>query len=643
MRKRLARVAAAAATLLLVLTGCSSAAFSNDPEHIDSFAIDYTIAQSGVVHVVETIKYDFGSTPDRHGIQRFLLSHFVDTASHDRVYKYSNIRVSSPTGASALFSTARQEDLLITVGNQNATLGGKQTYVLSYDVRGALNRNTANDGDKLDVLYWNATGTEWQVPIYRTTITVHGVAKPTAVACVAGPAGSTKPCLIANATADGAQFRQGKLLASQGVTIDVGWPSGTYDSVKPILAPVMSPDAPEVYSGSNDGPDPFWTPWNWGGGILLLVLIPLGFLLFVRTRQRDQEFAGETPGTVPSDVANAPVGPAPQNETIVPFYDPPAGFPVGAVSLLLDKQQSKTDVTVTLLDLAARGHLRIEEVEGGSRGKASDYKLVATPEKATVGDTAGMLAHETLLLHDLFASDKKEVTLSSLKYTFASQYTAVEVAIKAWVQGKAYFLDKLNRTHPVLGWTLFGSILVLFAMFFFDKSWVFWPIGAGIGSILSLRQGRKAIRRSALGHAVAVQLQGFKLYISTAEADQIKFEEGIDVFSRFLPWATAFGVADHWTGVFAQLAKEGKYTTTPDWYVGGLHAETAAGLTGSLLAISSLGTAVSSFSSFASESMSASVATSSSSGSSGFGGGDFGGGFSGDVGGGGGGGGGGSW
>jgi hypothetical protein len=640
MRKPFALLAAIAAVLLLTLTGCSTGSSDNNPEQIDSFGIDYTITQSGVVHVVETIEYDFGTTPDRHGIQRFLDSHFADTRAHDRVFRYTNIHVSSPTGASTLFSTATQEDVLIQIGNQNATLGGKQTYILSYDVHGALNQTKASGGTQLDEFYWNPTGTEWTVPIDETTVTVHGAGDPTAIDCVAGPPGSSTPCLTATKTPNGATFTQGKVGAGQGVTIDVGWPAGAYANTKPILAPVMSPDAPNVYAGSNDGPDPFWTPWNWAGGLVLLIGIPLAYLIFVRTRRRDQAFSGETPGTIPTD-PNAPVGPAPIGETVVPFYDPPAGFPVGAVSLLMDKQQSKTDVTVTLLDLAARGHLRIEEVAGGSRAKATDYDLVATPEKAKVGDTASLLAHEQLLLHDLFAGSKTTVTLSKLKYTFYSEYTAVEVAIKAWVHGGRFFLDKLSRSHPVLGWIVTASVVVFIAMFFFEKAWVFWPIGAFVGAVLSLRQGRRAIRRSAFGHATLVQLKGFKLYIATAEADQIHFEEGIDVFSRFLPWATAFGEADHWTGVFAQLAREGKYRATPDWYVGDLHGATAAGLTGSLVAISSLGAAVSSFSSFAAQSMSSSPASTGSSGGSGFGGGDFGGG--GDVGSGGGGGGGGSW
>jgi uncharacterized membrane protein YgcG len=641
MRIRVALLAGAASFVLLGLSGCSiGSTGSNDPEHIDSFDAKYTIAQSGVVHAVETIHYDFGNTPERHGILRFLDSHFVANSTQDRVYQYTNLKVSSPTGAPALFSTSTQEDVLIQVGNKNATVSGKQTYVLSYDIHGALNSTQNTNGTKLDEFYWNVTGSEWQIPIDAVNVTVTGPAASTAITCSSGAPGSSTSCLSQTKTANGAKFTQGEFPGGDQVTVDVGWPAGTFGSAAPILEPKMSPDAANVYAGSNDGPDPFWTPWNWGVGLGLLVLIPIAYLLFVRVRRRDQEFTGETPGTVPMDTTNAPIGTAPLHETLVVQYEPPTGFPVGAVGLLMTKQQTKIDVTVTLLDLAARGHLRIEEVPGGARHRASDYNLVPTPTKATAADTAALLPHEQLLLLDLFAGGDSTVTLSKLKYTFNTQYTAVETAIQAWVQSGKYFLDKLTRAHPVLGWTVAGAVATFIVMLFFDKTWTLWPIGAFVGSILSLRQSRRAVRRSALGHAVFVQLQGFKLYIATAEANQIHFEEGIDVFSRYLPWATAFGEADHWTGVFAELARQGKYDASPDWYVGNQHLLTAAGLTGSLAAISSLGAAVSSFSNFASESMSASPPSTGSSGGSGFGGGLGGGGSSG---GGGGGGGGGSW
>src|SRR3978361_2279437 len=192
MRIRAALLASAAVLVLLGLSGCSVG--SQVPEHIDSFDARYTIAQSGVVHAVETIHYDFGSTPERHGILRFLDSHFIASPTQDRVYQYTTLKVSSPTGASALFSTSTQEDVLIQVGNKNATVSGKQTYVLSYDIHGALNSTTSTNGVQLDEFFWNVTGTQWQIPIDSVNVTVHGPAASTNITCASGAAGSSTSC-----------------------------------------------------------------------------------------------------------------------------------------------------------------------------------------------------------------------------------------------------------------------------------------------------------------------------------------------------------------------------------------------------------------------------------------------------------------
>ena len=116
-----------------------------------------------------------------------------------------------------------------------------------------------------------------------------------------------------------------------------------------------------------------------------------------------------------------------------------------------------------------------------------------------------------------------------------------------------------------------------------------------------------------------VQAEGFKQYLTTAEADQIRFEEGIDVFSRYLPYAVVFGVAERWAKLFEQLAAQGRYTPT-DWYVGygtfnGLHFASAMNSLNASLSSSMM------------SSVAASASTSGSSGGSGFsGGGGFGGG-----------------
>ncbi|HEY4268749.1 MAG TPA: DUF2207 domain-containing protein [Galbitalea sp.] len=645
MRSRVALGIVVAIGAILALAGCTSLGSSSpgDTEHIDSFDVHYTIEQSGLVHAVETVHYDFADEPAKHGIFRYLYSRFPAPEGKDRVYEYTNIHVSSPTGASALFSTAKQASVEIKVGNENATLNGKQTYVISYDIRGALNASKQDDGTTLDEFYWNVTGYDWPVTMNKVAVTLSSPTAVSRVACYQGPPTSTEPCPTEGAIgASSAFFRTSNITTGQGLTIDAGWPAGTFAQTDPIIETHLPADAPLVVSGSNDGPDPFWTPWNWGGGLLLLVLIPVGYLLLIVARRRDAEFTGETPGTIPSDQANAPVGVAPLHETIVAQYQPPAGFPVGAANLLLYKQRKNVDITATLVDLAVRHHLRIEESGGATGGKrtSKDYTLVATPELVKATEPA-LLAHEQLLLDKIFAGGRASVTLTELNNTFSANFASVKSALESFVDSGKFFRDKVSRTHPFIALAIAASVLVFFGMVFVEKAWVFIPIGAFIGSILALAEGSRAIRRSALGHAIYLQLAGFHVYIATAEVNQIKFEENIDVFSRYLPWAIAFGQTKRWAKVFEKLAEEGTYTTTPDWYVG---SYIGASNLGAIAAISSIGAAVSNFTDVATTAMSSSPATVSSTGGSGFS--SFGGGFGGGggfSGGGGGGGGGGSW
>ncbi len=72
--------------------------------------------------------------------------------------------------------------------------------------------------------------------------------------------------------------------------------------------------------------------------------------------------------------------------------------------------------------------------------------------------------------------------------------------------------------------------------------------------MLAFQGFKDKIVRSAQGTAARIQLLGFKKYLATAEADQFGFEEAAGIFSRYLPWAIAFGVAEHWAKVFADIA-----------------------------------------------------------------------------------------
>lgn len=641
MTARITKTAAAVGAVLMALSGCT-ATFGGGQEAIRHFDIHYTIDASGTVHVVETIDYDFAGAPEKHGIDRFLASRFAtDAEGQDRVYRYSNIEVSSTTEASALFSTKLDNALQIRVGNKNAEVNGKQTYVIAYDIDGALNPTVQPDGSNVEEFYWNATGHYWDPAILNTTVTVDGPAPVEWVTCFAGAIGTQDPCADATAKGATATFTANELPSRQGLTIAVAWPEGTFSDTAPILEPSLPAGAAPILSGTNDGPDPFWNPLHWGTGLTALFGIPLFFQLFVVSRRRDRMFAGVTPGQIPSDSADAEIVKAPKRETIVVQYQPPKGLPVGAANTILNKRRKNSDITVTLIDLAVRGHLRIEEIEGKGWAKSKDFNLVATPERAAAKkarsrpggpDAAELLPFEVKLLDGLFSSSGTSVTLSSLKNTFASRMKAISKSLESWIKNKKYFLDQLNAGHPLITWSFvlgFGGFVLSMLL---GGIGVLIAVGIFAGSMITLTFSTKAIRRSALGHALYVQLAGFKEYIATAEADRIRFDEDEDVFSRYMPWAMVFGEAERWSKVFAELVTQGKVQPEPDWYVG-TAAFHAGGIAGTVASIASIGSAVDSFTSMATSSLSS---TPGSSGGSGGGGG-------GGSGGGGGGGGGGSW
>jgi len=148
-----------------------------------------------------------------------------------------------------------------------------------------------------------------------------------------------------------------------------------------------------------------------------------------------------------------------------------------------------------------------------------------------------------------------------------------------------------------------------------------------VSGVLLLILAPRMPARTAKGTALLAQAKGFRLYLEKAEANQIRFEEGEDIFSRYLPFAIVFGVAERWAKVFAALAASGAAVAVPSWYIGSVYAN-------GLFNYGAFGSSMDNFATTTSGSIAA--ATPSSSGSSGFGGGGF-------SGGGGGGGGGGSW
>ena len=577
-------------------------------DQIDSFTINYDVAPNGVVKVQETIVYRFGSGSGRHGIERYFVTREPYDETQDALYEVENISVTSPDNVATQFSSrtdeakgGREEQLRLRIGDPNETISAPTaTYIISYDLTGAM--RTFNDYDEF---YWDATGLDWQAVIkaVKITVTVPGGAQD--VSCFAGVAQSTETCQ-GSVSGGKATLGASDLAEGEGVTIGVKIKSGLVADNAPHLAPDGSKltSSQKVLIGAAGA-----------AGLGITVGSPIVGALWWRKNGRDRRYAGLAPGTVPLPGQTAEVVASDPDLPIPVAFSPPR-IPVAEAGLLLDGQVDSRETAATIIDLAVRGALRVE-----SHGDDDFRVTLVDPDQATA-------PHEMVLLTALFDGEPPGAVRDlSSQGSLLNAHREMQASVRNQVAARGWF-TKVPSSAAAHGIGFGGIVFAVIAAFTLGAwvLWIFVPLLPVIITVLVIRAKLRRGQRTAEGRAVCDQVEGFKTYLATAEADQLRFEEGEDIFSKYLPWAIAFELADRWAKVCADLVAMGRLPDmTPYWYVGNYHlaAFNTAFITSSLTSA-------------------ATPAPSAGSGGSGFGGGSSfgGGGFSG---GGGGGGGGGSW
>ncbi|WP_062465782.1 DUF2207 domain-containing protein [Demequina maris] len=599
-------------TLVAALTPAAAHAAAPDGgRSVERWDATYDLQEDGSARVTVEIDFDFGDDPGHGPYWQLPIRQGYDD-SWDRVYAITDVSASSPSGAPAkVYLEEGQYWLVVRVGDENVgDVDGVQTYVLEYTVHDVMNETTADEtdsGEAGDELYWNAIGDAWQTPIRDASVTVVGAADVIDAACWAGPAGADTACDDATVDGTDATFTQASLEPGEPFTIAVLYPAGTYDT-EPAL------------TESNDLAHAFrlnvWTV----GGFLLILLGGLAILVRrIRGAGADVEYADFTPGVGPASGEEAAVRRRDKRAPVAVAFAPPDGLRPGQLGTLIDEKADTRDVTATIVDLAVRGYLVVEEA--GEK----DYRFVKQREA-----DAGLFPYEQMLFDAVFEG-RSAVTLSALKTTFHADMQAVQKQLYRNVTNHGWFRG--NPSHARGAWAgagialLVGGAFATFAAAMLGTTIALVPVAIALLGLVVLATTSVAPARTAEGSRVLAQTRGFELYLDKAEANQLRFEEGQDIFSRYLPYAIAFGVTEQWAKKFEQLAAQGVRLAEPTWYRGaayGMFWMHAAGF----------GHRMDQFASLAGAAMSA--PTPGSSGGSGFGGG---GGFSGGGGGGGGGGG----
>jgi uncharacterized membrane protein YgcG len=631
VRRPLSLLGVLVAAALLVI-GPAGVARAVTDEGMTSFKAVYDLQRDGSMKVTETITWKFPSGQERHGIFRNIVVRmgWNDEEGKYRYYDLTDVGVTSPSGAPDAFRvTDNGAAKEIRIGSADEYTSGTQVYVLTYTLHDVLNPITADGKPALGgaeastvELYYNVFGTNEMTERDRVEVTVNAPEAATKVACFEGADRSSTPC---DGTAGNpSTFSASNLGSGDAMSVVASYPASAFGSV-----------APDVREGSSDSsvgsaaaPAANAAAWIGGIGAPVLALAVMGTLVW--TRGRDERYADLTPGLSPAFGTGAvgdgtPAAPTTRggHDTVAVQFQPPKGVQPGMVGVIVDETANPIDVSATLIDLAVRGFLRIEENEGGGLFSRTDWTLT----RLTPPADQRLLPYERMVLDGVFGTRGDVVQLSELKNTFASTLKRIQSAMYQEVVRRHWFRASPQAQRGA--WQGLGIVLLVIGgiVLFYGRAAISAILGGGFTGGVALGVGLlaaggivwflggKMAAKTAEGSAVLAQSLGFKEYLTTAEADQIAFEEASNTFSRYLPYAVVFGVADRWARTFADVARAAEAADRPlimpTWYVWSGNA---------FPDFTSIASGVESFSTTSTGTF---TSTPGSSGSSGFGGGGF--------------------
>ncbi|MBO1751739.1 DUF2207 domain-containing protein [Actinotalea sp. BY-33] len=612
-RGALALLAGAALALIGAAPAAAGSEDAAQDDRVAAYDLTVDLDEQGLAAVTLGLTMDFGSEPNRGPYLTYPVKQRFDD-EQDRVYRITDVQATSETAPTDVDVEENGRWLEIRIGDPDENiLTGEHSYQVTFQVEGWVNAADYPWPDgalERDELYLNVV-TDWALPVEDVTVTVNAPAEPVDGAC--GVA-EDLPCQDARAADGGASFAHDLVPAGTPLTVAVAYPPGTFAGVEPVLIDRWA--FSRAYA---------LTPVTGGLAALVGVGGVLLVLRRVRRQGRDEQFLGLTPGLLPAGDQEHAVGPRRRGPTAVQLT-PPAGLHAGQLGTLVDETADPHDVTATIIDLAVRGYLVIEQVDPAEVAAAAedadadpadedaekDWRLIRTEQPAT-----DLLPYETTLLEEIF-TDRDQVTLADLRTRFHASMTKVQGELYDEVTDRGWFRGNPQKART--RWALHGLLLSVVGVLVAVGLGIWTSFGlvglaAVVPGFLMLATTGRAPARTARGTAVLVQAEGFRQYLATAEAAQLRFEEGEDLFSRYLPFAVAFELTERWAQVFADLAAQGRELPEPTWYVGHY------GYAGFWAGAATLGSDLSTFTHIADTAISA--PTAGSGGSSGFSGGGF--------------------
>jgi Predicted membrane protein (DUF2207) len=506
--------------LLAILFCCFTGLATAKSWRIADFQDTITVDQDGSALVSERISLVFEG--EFHGIHRTIPIEYPgpDGTNYELFLQVQS--VTDGNGGKLKFdsSTSRgYRDLKIYIPNATDTT---QTVEIVYRVR-----NGTRFFKDYDEFYWNVTGNDWPVPIDHATATVRlpeAASGSLRAQAFTGVYGSSQRDATAKTEGAEAQFETNNPLPMRGgLTIDVYIPKNV----------LKEPSALTKF---------FW--FLGGNPTLFLPLATLaGMFALWWYKGRDPD-AGLS---------------------VAPMYEPPLGISPAEAGTLLDDSIHPRDITSTIIDLAVRGYIKIEETaEKILLFTHKDYIFhLLKPREQWDADLA---PHERVMLENVFAGGD-ETRLSSLKNRFYTAVPVIREDIMSALKRKGIYLLDPDSAN---GYSIVAAIVILtpFAIFqylgwanFFNSV----PLLIGcvlVSAVIWWLFARVMTAKTVKGARTVVAVLGFQEFMNRVDAERLKVMPPT-TFEKYLPYAMALGVEHHWAQAFAGIVKD-----PPQWYAG---------------------------------------------------------------------------
>ena len=575
---------AALTGLLLVAAGSPAASAE---ERITRFTSDVQVQPDASLDVMETI--DVRAEGDRinHGIFRDFPTRYRGR-NGARVQVGFTLKDVMRDGMPEKAATEPMSNgVRVRIGDADKTIEpGDHRYVIHYHTTRQVGRFA-----DYDELYWNVTGNGWVFPIdiAEATIKLPRAAQFGQRAVYTGPQDSTahNASVISERPGEIHIRTTSPLGSYEGLTVAVAWPKG-------------------VVADVDEGTRARWWLTDYGpliaGALALLGIAGFYFIAWQR--------AGRNP----------------RPGTVVPIFAPADDLSPAAMRYVWKMGADNRAFAAALVDMGVRGHLRMVEEDGGWLAKdKTRLERTAGPEP--------LPAEEEAALHKLLGSGASIVMEQKNHVEFAAAKKALDDAFTERFDGKMFLRNwgwALAGVALFLAALWLTAAAVVAATGVLDVTIVLVALGAMVTTILllmlvqDLRSTGKCLVIVGImvsggvaavvgfpviaaafgsgwlaplalpllglplvisaffwiaaptreGRAVLDRIAGFRQYLSIAEGERLDRmtppKDTPELFERYLPYAIALGVENHWAdrfqSVLAQAAAQGRQGFA--WYAG---------------------------------------------------------------------------